>query len=198
MHGNSTVEASIWCCAHTCGATYNPKWVPISFISIEKGSIWVVNIRVPRASLHSSRSPSLTTYCDRWKGLGAPCWRRFFSLLVFGLCLSLLSFNLCLFTLLFHSFLLFLVFNFCFLSLTLTFGGLTSSYRCSLLFLLGLFLFDSLFLLDVDLLFVILFCFWSSLLLLFGSSAFGLVLNLHLLLCLLTFFLAEGWLGFRH
>lgn len=198
MHGNSTVKASIWRCAHACSATHNSKWVSVSFISIENGSVWVVYIRVPRASLHSSRSPSLTTYCDWWQGLRAPCWCRFFSLLIFGLCLSLFSFNLCPFTLLFHSFLLFLVLNFRFFSLTLTFGGLSSSYKCSLLFLSGLFFFDFALLLDIDFLFVSLSSFGTSLFLLFGSLGLGLVLYLHLLLCLLTLFLAESRSSFGH
>ena len=198
MHGNSTVEASIWRCTHANGATHNSKWVPKSSISIENWSIGIVNIRVPRRSLHSSRSPPFTTYRNRWQGLRAPSWSRFFSLLVLGLCLSFFSFNLCPFTLLFHGFLLFLVLNFLFLSLTLSLRSLTSFYSCSLLFLFCLLLFGSTLLLDVDLLFVILFSLCTSLFLLFGSSRFSLVLNLHLLLCLLAFFLAEHRTCFRH
>ena len=128
----------------------------------------------------------------------APCWSRFFSLLVLGLCLSFFSFHLCLFTLLFHGFLLFLVLNFLFLSLTLTLRSLSSFYSCSLLFLFCLLLLSSTLLLDFDFLFVILFSLCTSLFLLFGSSGFSLVLNLHLLLCLLAFFLAEHRTCFRH
>ena len=191
MHGNSTVEASIWRCTHANGATHNSKWVPKSSISIENWSIGIVNIRVPRRSLHSSRSPPFTTYRNRWQGLRAPCWSRFFSLLVLGLCLSFFSFNLCPFTLLFHGFLLFLVLNFLFLSLTLSLRSLTSFYSCSLLFLLFLLFFLSILLLQVHLFLVSLFSLGSCLSLLLGFSGFGLVLDPHLLLCLLTLFLAE-------
>ena len=121
----------------------------------------------------------------------APSGVRFFSFLVLGLRLAPLSNHLRLFTPLLHAFLLLLSLKFHLLLLNFAFGGLASFYSCSLLFLLFLLFFHSILLLHVHFFLVSLFSFGSCLSLLFAFSGFGLVLDRHLLLCLLTFFLAE-------